>query len=181
VAGLFSLSGGIVRRFREIRSSFQPLPRDGRGRVTPLVLKQFGFLPQWQPGWLHLWVVFFPRIQRGRRFLTAWSGFDSPADSLHQIRGGDAQSFGNQNDVLDAGIADAALDVAEISAVKVGLFGEGFLGKSFGSPMLRYALAKRAKDGITLSHDAYFTPLSEMSLSVISDNFVFAYLARFAV
>jgi hypothetical protein len=33
-----------------------------------------------------------------------------------------------------------------------------------------HALAKRTKDGITLSHAPYFTPLSEMSLSVISDN-----------
>jgi hypothetical protein len=57
-----------------------------------------------------------------------------------------------------------------LSAVEVSFFREGFLGKAFGSPMLRYALPERAKDGIALSHAPYFTPLSEMSLSVMSDN-----------
>jgi hypothetical protein len=68
------------------------------------------------------------------------SAFGSSASSLQQISGRDAQSFCDPNDIFDSGIADAALNVAEVSAVEVSFFHEGFLGKTFGSPMLRYAL-----------------------------------------
>ena len=37
--------------------------------------------------------------------------------------------------------------------------------------MFRQALAKRTKDGVTLSPDAYFTTLPEMSLLVMSTMF----------
>jgi hypothetical protein len=98
------------------------------------------------------------------------SASGSSSDAFQKFGGCDAQSLGNQDDVFDARIADAPLDVAEIRAVEVSFFCERFLGKPFGSPMFRYALAERTEDWVTLSHGPYFTTLSEMSLSVMSDN-----------
>jgi hypothetical protein len=44
------------------------------------------------------------------------------------------------------------------------------LRKLFGPTVPGQILAKRAKDGITLAHAPLFATLSEMSLSVMSDN-----------
>ena len=76
----------------------------------------------------------------------------SCSHALHELRRGDVERLGQPDDVLDAGIAHAALDVADVGAVQVGLLRQGLLRQPSGLTSFADVLAEGREDRITLWH-----------------------------
>jgi len=53
---------------------------------------------------------------------------------------------------FNAGIAQAALDVADVSGIKAGFLGELFLREGFGVPLASDISPQRGKNGIKFRH-----------------------------
>ena len=73
--------------------------------------------------------------------------------TLHELRSGHAERFGQPSDILDAGVPRAALNVADVGAVEIGLLGQNFLRELPGFTSFSDVLTEGCKDRITLWHD----------------------------
>lgn len=73
---------------------------------------------------------------------------------LAQSGRGEAKGFGELGDVFDAGIAQAALDVADVGGIEAGFLGELFLREFAGLAILPDVQPEGGKDFVTFRHDS---------------------------
>ena len=85
------------------------------------------------------------------------SGIRSCTPALEQISWGNAQRFGDQADVLQANVAFAPFNPAEVTSVQADLMGEFLLAPAPDLPKLAYALTEESFY-IGLFHKRYFRP-----------------------
>ena len=71
-----------------------------------------------------------------------------------QLGGGEAQGAGELGDVLDAGVASPALDVADVSGVEAGFLGELLLRQLPNITAAADILPQRGEEGVWFRHDS---------------------------
>src|SRR5688572_7230217 len=72
----------------------------------------------------------------------------SRVHSLAKFRGGEAQGLGKLGDVLDSGIAQTALNPANVGRIKSGAFGQFFLCELFRFALAADVQSQRGEDSV---------------------------------
>ena len=73
--------------------------------------------------------------------------------NLGEVRLENGEGFGEPGNVLDAGIAQRALDAADVGGIEPGAFGELLLGELFRLAPVADVQAQRGEDSIAFRHD----------------------------
>lgn len=79
--------------------------------------------------------------------------FPSRVHPFAQFRRGEAKGTGQPGDVLDAGVAEAALNPADVGGIEPGLFGELFLRELFRLALTADVQSQRSEDSVAFRHD----------------------------
>jgi hypothetical protein len=78
-----------------------------------------------------------------------------PADSQAKFRDGGAKGFGNSRYAMDAGIADAAFDAADVGRMQAGFFSQRFLAQAKDLAVFSDAKPKCGQDRLSFRHAPY--------------------------
>jgi len=145
--GIWALDAPIVRCVIPNRATLpqerenRPPPRDTVARLRGIRRAEF-----------HEALTWAALLGAAQRF--ALRSVPSRVHSLAEFRRGEAQRLGELGDVLDAGIAQAAFNAADVGGVQPGAFGEFLLRELSGLALAADVQSEGGEDSIAFRHDS---------------------------